>query len=70
VPDILWAYKLAPETTNLPAGGGIAEIQVFRVLLKGRNWTRTCSPLSTAPSTSRSGSSCTTSATRRRRRAA
>jgi hypothetical protein len=35
VQDILWAYKLAPETTNLPAGGGIAEIQVFRVLLKG-----------------------------------
>lgn len=35
VQDIIWAYKLAPETTNLPAGNGIAEVQVFRVLLKG-----------------------------------
>lgn len=35
VQDILWAYKLAPETTNLPAGGGVKEVQVFHVLLKG-----------------------------------
>jgi hypothetical protein len=35
VQDIVWAYKLAPETINLPAGGGVAEVQVFRVLLKG-----------------------------------
>ncbi|WP_295880219.1 DUF4391 domain-containing protein [uncultured Thiohalocapsa sp.] len=35
VQDIVWAYKLAPETINLPAGSGAEEIQVFRVLLKG-----------------------------------
>ena len=31
---IVWRFKLAPETTNLPAGTGVAEIQVFGVDLK------------------------------------
>jgi hypothetical protein len=31
---IVWRFKLAPETTNLPAGPGVAEIQVFGVDLK------------------------------------
>jgi len=31
---IVWRFKLAPETTNLPAGPGVAEIQVFGVELK------------------------------------
>lgn len=34
VEQITWAYKLAPETINLPARGGVAEIQVFDVTLK------------------------------------
>lgn len=31
---IVWKFKLAPETINLPAGPGVAEIQVFGVELK------------------------------------
>lgn len=34
VERITWAFKLAPETINLPARGGVAEIQVFDVTLK------------------------------------
>jgi len=34
VEQITWAYKLAPETINLPARGGVAEIQVFDVTQK------------------------------------
>lgn len=32
--EILWKYKLAPETINLPARHGIREIQVFGITLK------------------------------------
>lgn len=35
VEQINWAYKLAPETINLPASPTVAEIQVFRLTLKG-----------------------------------
>lgn len=35
VEQISWAYKLAPETVNLPATPAVAEIQVFRLGLKG-----------------------------------
>jgi hypothetical protein len=34
VEQIAWAYKLAPETLNLPARPGVPEIQVFRIALK------------------------------------
>lgn len=34
VEQINWAYKLAPETVNLPATPAVAEIQVFRLTLK------------------------------------
>ena len=34
VEQIVWRYKLAPETTNLPAKPGVPEIQVFTILLK------------------------------------
>lgn len=34
VDHILWAFKLAPETTNLPARGDVSEIQVLRIGLK------------------------------------
>lgn len=34
VGEILWKYKLSPETINLPAQRGIQEIQVFEVSLK------------------------------------
>jgi hypothetical protein len=34
IQDIVWKYKLAPETVNLPARHGIQEIQVFDVTLK------------------------------------
>lgn len=34
VGEILWKYKLAPETLNLPARRGIAEIQVFDLQLR------------------------------------
>lgn len=35
VEQINWAYKLAPETVNLPATSAVTEIQVFRISLKG-----------------------------------
>ena len=34
IQDIVWRYKLAPETVNLPARHGIHEIQVFDIALK------------------------------------
>lgn len=34
VDQIVWRYKLAPETINLPAKPGVPEIQVFAVQLK------------------------------------
>lgn len=34
VAKIIWQYKLAPETLNLPAKRSVPEIQVFRVSLK------------------------------------
>lgn len=34
VEQITWQYKLAPETINLPARGGVAEIEVFDIELK------------------------------------
>ena len=35
VEQITWAYKLAPETVNLPATKTVTEIQIFRIVLKG-----------------------------------
>ena len=32
--QIVWRFKLAPETINLPAGPGVTEIQIFGVELK------------------------------------
>lgn len=34
VDEIIWKFKLAPETTNLPAGPGVPEIQVFALRQK------------------------------------
>lgn len=34
VEQIVWQYKLAPETINLPARQGVPEVQVFRIVLK------------------------------------
>ena len=34
VGEIVWKYKLSPETINLPARNGINEIQVFEISLK------------------------------------
>ena len=34
VGEILWKYKLSPETTNLPARNGITEIEVFEIALR------------------------------------
>ena len=34
VEEIIWKYKISPETINLPASGGIDEIQVFEIRLK------------------------------------
>ena len=34
VDQIVWAYKLAPETINLPATKSVLEIQIFRITLK------------------------------------
>ncbi|CAJ0718541.1 hypothetical protein LMG6871_02492 [Ralstonia edaphis] len=34
VHQIVWQYKLAPETINLPARRGVSEIQIFRIQLK------------------------------------
>jgi len=36
VAEIVWKYKLSPETVNLPARQGIQEIQVFSIALKTR----------------------------------
>jgi hypothetical protein len=32
--EIVWKYKLSPETTNLPARDGFTEIQVFEISLR------------------------------------
>jgi len=34
VEEIIWKFKLSPETVNLPARDGINEIQVFEITLK------------------------------------
>src|SRR6218665_1909786 len=34
VEQIIWQYKLAPETINLPTKPGVLEIQVFAIQLK------------------------------------
>lgn len=34
VEQIVWRYKLAPETINIPARPGVAEIQVFSIQIK------------------------------------
>lgn len=34
VEQVIWQYKLAPETINLPASPGVPEIQVFSVRLR------------------------------------
>ncbi|OYV78953.1 MAG: methyl-accepting chemotaxis protein [Ferrovum sp. 37-45-19] len=34
VEQIIWQYKLAPETINLPARSGVSEIQIFSIQLK------------------------------------
>lgn len=34
VQKITWAYKLSPATVNLPAHGGVQEIQIFTVILR------------------------------------
>lgn len=34
VEEIVWKYKLSPETVNLPAGLGVTEIQVFAIRQK------------------------------------
>lgn len=36
--EIVWKYKLSPETINLPARHGIAEIQVFEIALKSEEF--------------------------------
>ena len=36
VEQIVWQYKLAPETINLPARPGVPEIEVFGSQLKTR----------------------------------
>ncbi|MDO6483096.1 DUF4391 domain-containing protein [Shimia thalassica] len=37
VDQIVWSYKLAPETVNLPATKAVPELQVFRLTLKNRD---------------------------------
>jgi hypothetical protein len=37
IAEIVWAYKLSPETINLPARDSIHEIQIFSIALKGRH---------------------------------
>jgi hypothetical protein len=34
VAEIVWRYKLSPDTVRLPARGGIEEIQIFEIALK------------------------------------
>jgi hypothetical protein len=38
VEEIIWKYKLSPETINLPASGSINEIQVFEIRLRTREF--------------------------------
>ena len=33
VDEIVWRYKLSPETVNLPARSGFTEIQAFEIIL-------------------------------------
>lgn len=40
VEQIVWQYKLAPETINLPAKTGVPEIQVFAIQLKTQELNR------------------------------
>jgi len=47
VEQIVWRYKLAPETINLAAKPGVPEIQVFAIQLKTLSCTATCSVAST-----------------------
>ncbi|MDO9215461.1 MAG: DUF4391 domain-containing protein [Methylococcales bacterium] len=35
IDSIVWQYKLAPETINLPATASVEEIQIFDIALKG-----------------------------------
>lgn len=35
IDSIVWQYKLAPETINLPATASVEEIQIFDIVLKG-----------------------------------
>jgi hypothetical protein len=37
VQQIIWVYKLAPETVNLAASNGLCEIEVFDIYLKTRD---------------------------------
>ncbi len=34
ISQVVWSYKLAPETINLPQSEGVKEIQVFTIALK------------------------------------
>jgi hypothetical protein len=34
VEQIVWHFKLAPETINLPVKSGVAEVQIFRIVMK------------------------------------
>lgn len=34
IEKIIWAYKLSPATINLPASGGVQELQVFTIALR------------------------------------
>ena len=38
VEEIIWKYKLSPETINLPASGSIHEIQVFEIRLRTKEF--------------------------------
>lgn len=35
VESVIWDYKLAPETINVPPSGSVTEIQIFKINLKG-----------------------------------
>lgn len=35
VESVIWDYKLAPETINVPPAGSVTEIQIFKINLKG-----------------------------------
>lgn len=39
IAEIVWKYKLSPETINLPARNGIEEIQIFDIALNARELT-------------------------------